>query len=94
MFSGILIEFHVSVFNLGLYVCQIFCFSSEVADTVHGERFPGLNIHGFGAIEVFTDILSHCLGHKCSLFSTVKERRLYSQKNFHGTPKTVKNMKV
>ena len=22
------------------------CFSSEVADTVHGERFPGLNIHG------------------------------------------------
>ena len=70
------------------------CFSSEVADTVHGERFPGLNIHGFSAIEVFTDILSHCLGHKCSLFSTVKERRLYSQKNFHGTPKTVKNMKV
>ena len=42
MCSGILTEFCVSVFNLGLYVCQIFCFSSEVADTVHGERFPGL----------------------------------------------------
>ena len=62
MFSGILIEFHVSVFNLGLYVSRIFCFSSEVADTVHGERFPGLNIRCFSAIEIFTEILSHCLG--------------------------------
>ena len=94
MFSGILIEFHVSVFNLGLYVCQIFCFSSEVADTVHGERFPGLNIRCFSAIEIFTEILSHCLGHKCSLFSTVKERHLHSRINFHGTPKNHENAKV
>ena len=61
MFSGILIEFHVSVFNLGLYVSRIFCFSSEVADTVHGERFPGLNIRCFSAIEIFIEILSHSL---------------------------------
>ena len=59
-----------------------------------GKDSLGLNIHSFSAIEVFTDILSHCLAHKCSLFSTVKERRLCLQKNFHGTPKIVKNMKV
>ena len=94
MFSGILMEFHVSVFNLGLYVCQIFCFSCKVADTVHGERFLGLNICCFSAIKIFTEILSHCLGHKCLLFSTVKERYLYSRINFQGTPKNRENTKV
>ena len=54
--------------------------------TVDRERFAGLNIHSFSAIKVFTEILSHCLGHKCSLFSTIKEWRLYSQKNFCVTP--------
>ena len=54
--------------------------------TVDGKRFVGLNIHGFSAIKVFMEILSYCLGHKCSLFSTIKERHLYSRKNFHGTP--------
>ena len=29
---------------------------------------------GFSTIKVFTEILSRCLGHKCSLFSTIKER--------------------
>ena len=54
-------------------------------NTVDGERFAGLNIRGFCAIKVFTEILSCCLDHKCSLFSTIKERRLYSWKNFCGT---------
>ena len=33
------------------------------------------------------EILSRCLRHKCLLFSTIKERCLYSWKNFCGTPK-------
>ena len=59
--------------------------------TVDGERFTGLNIHGFSAIEVFTEILSRCLGHKDSLFSTLKERCLNSRKNFCGTPENHEN---
>ena len=54
--------------------------------TIDGERLIGLNIHSFSAIEVFTEILLHCLGHKCSLFYTIKERHLYSRKNFRGIP--------
>ena len=50
------------------------------------------NICGFSAIEVFTEILSWCLGHKCSLFSTIKERRLNSWKNFHGTRENRKSL--
>ena len=54
--------------------------------TVDGERFARLNIRGSRAIEVFAEIFLCCLGHKYSLFSMNKERHLYSQKNFHGTP--------
>ena len=54
--------------------------------TVDGERFAGLNICSFSAIKVFTEIVSHCLGHKYSLFSTIKEKRLYSRKNIRSTP--------
>ena len=32
--------------------------------TVDGERFAGLNIHGFSAIKVFVEIFSCYLGHK------------------------------
>ena len=46
------------------------------------ERFAGLSIHSFNPIGVFTEILSHCLGQKCSL---IKERCLYSQENFSST---------
>ena len=46
------------------------------------ERFAGLSICGFSATEVFTEILSRSLGHKYSLFSTIKERCLYSWKTF------------
>ena len=60
--------------------------TNENWSTIDGERFVGLNICGFSAIKVFTEILSHCLGHKCSLFSTIKGRHLYSRKNSHGTP--------
>ena len=45
-------------------------------DTVDGERFAGLNICGCSTIKVFTKILLHYLGHKYSLFSTIKERHL------------------
>ena len=54
-------------------------------------KIPGLNICGFSAIKVFVEILSHCLGHKCSLFSTNKERHLYSWKNVCGTAGTPGN---
>ena len=32
--------------------------------TVDGERFAGLNIRGFSAIKVFTEIFLRCLGHR------------------------------
>ena len=34
----------------------------DTADT-DGERFTGLNIRGFSAIEVFAEIFLRCLGH-------------------------------
>ena len=54
-------------------------------NTIDVEIFAGLNIHGFSPIKVFAEIFLCCLGHDCSLFSAIKERCLYSQKNFHGT---------
>ena len=62
------------------------CFGKQVIATVDKERFAGLNICNFSIIEVFMEILSCYLGHKCSLFSTIKEGHLYSWKNFRGTP--------
>ena len=53
--------------------------------TIDGERFAGLNVRVFNSIEVFTEILSCCLGQKCLLFSIIKERHLYSWENFCGT---------
>ena len=56
--------------------------------TVDGERFARLNIRDFSAIEVFAEILLRCLGHKQCIsthFSKIKERHLYSRKNFRGT---------
>ena len=53
--------------------------------TVDEERFAELNVCIFNPIEVFTEILSRCLGQKCLLFSIIKERYLYSWENFHGT---------
>ena len=46
------------------------------------ERFAELNVHGF---EVFTEILSRCLGQMCLLLSIIKERHLYSREKFCGT---------
>ena len=56
-------------------------------------KFAGLNVRGFSTIKVFIEILLQCLGHKCSLFSTIKERCLNSQKNFRGTPENHENRK-
>ena len=61
--------------------------------TIDEERFAGLNIRGFSTIKVFSEIFSHCLGHKYSLISIIQEGHVYSRKNFHGTPKTVKTQK-
>ena len=52
---------------------------------VGGDRFAELNICGFSAIKVFTEILLYCLGHKCSLFSTIK-KGAYIHGKLHGTP--------
>ena len=73
---------------------EIFIREIILKTIIDRERFAGLNIHGFSPIEVFMEILSHCLGHKCSLFSLIKERQLYSQKNFRGTPENCENTKV
>ena len=66
------------------------CIKHEQVFTIDGERFAGLNIHGFSTIEVFVEMFSHCLGHKYSLFSINKERHLYSWKSFGGTPENAK----
>ena len=64
------------------------------SDTVDGERFTGLNIHGCSTIKVLTKILSRCLGHKYSLFRIIKERHYIHGKTFMVVLKTVKNAKV
>ena len=43
-------------------------------NTVHGEKFAGLNVPVFNPIEVFVEILLCCLGQKCLLISIIKER--------------------
>ena len=53
--------------------------------TIDVERFAGLNICSFSLIKVFVEIFSHCLGQNYSLFSIIKEKCLYSWKNFHCT---------
>ena len=49
------------------------------------ERFARLNIRSFNPIEVFTEILLHCLHQKCLLFGITKEKCLYSWEKVHGT---------
>ena len=58
----------------------------QLSYAVDGETFAGLNICSFSVIKVSKEILLCCLGHKCQLFSTIKERHLNSRKNSHGTP--------
>ena len=54
--------------------------------TVDREKFVGLNVRVFNPIEVFAEMLSHCLDQKCLLFSIIKERHLlYSRANSRGT---------
>ena len=53
--------------------------------TIDKEKFTGLNVHLFNPIEVFAEILSRCFGQKSLLFSTIKERHLYSWENFRST---------
>ena len=53
-------------------------FNTDKYGTIDGEKFAGLNVHFFNPIEVFAEIFSLCLGQKSLLFSTIKERHLYS----------------
>ena len=54
--------------------------------TIDMKSFTGLNIPSFSAIKVLMEIILHCLGHKYSLFSIIKERHLYLRKIFYGNP--------
>ena len=82
------------IINIQLQFCyldfSIFISSAaityELPHTIDREKFAGLNIRGFSAIEVFTEIFLCCLDCKYSLFSTIKERHLYSHENFCSTP--------
>ena len=56
-----------------------------------GERFTGLNICGFNAIEVFAEIFLCCLGHKYSL---LKRGTYIHGKTFAVFLKTMKNAEV
>ena len=57
----------------------------DIYGTIDGKKFAGLIVHFFNFIEVFAEILSRCLGQKSLLFSTIKERHLYSRENFRST---------
>ena len=45
-----------------MFACDVVCV--PIKYTIGGERFTGLNIRGFSAIEVFAEIFSRCLDHK------------------------------
>ena len=62
--------------------------------TVDVERFTGLNIRSFNPPKVFAEILLRCLGQNCLLLHIIKERCLYSWKNFHGILEIMKTVKV
>ena len=71
-----------------LAIChELFIREIVLKTTVDRERFTRLNVHGFRLIEVFMEIFLRQLGYKCSLINIIKERRLYSWINSHGTPK-------
>ena len=54
------------------------------------ERFAGINICSFSPIKAFTEILSRCLGQRCTLLN----RRAYNhEKTFSVLLKTVENAK-
>ena len=55
----------------------------RMGNTVDGERFTGINIHGFNAIKVFVEIFSRCLGHK-QCISTLYLVQLKGGTYIHG----------
>ena len=62
-----------------------------IKHNVDDKRFAGLNMCGFSAIKVFTEIFLHYLGRKCSLFSTIKRGTYIHRKTFVILQKTMKN---
>ena len=61
---------------------------------VDGKRFAGLNICCFSVIEVFTEILSRCLGHSAHYLVQLKRDTYIHGTTFVILPRTVKNVKV
>ena len=59
-----------------------------------GEGFAGLNIRVFNPIEIFAEILSRCLDHKCLLFSIIEKGTYIHEKIFAVLLKTVKNANI
>ena len=62
--------------------------------TVDVERFAGLNFHSFNPTGVLVEILLHCLGQRCLLFSIIKKGAYIHRKTFAAPLKTVKTTKV
>ena len=55
----------------------------DTSNTINVERFAGLNIHSFGPIKFFTEILCGALASSVYYLTIAK----YSQENFCGTLK-------
>ena len=73
--SSVVTCYHGSWLGLGLSVCMFSVYVYVLVlyiHTVNGERFAGLNIRSFDPTEVFTEMLSRCLGQRCLLFSIVQ----------------------
>ena len=66
----------------------------KIEHTVDGERFAGLDIHGFSAIEVLMEILSCCLAMSTHYLVQLKTGTYIHVKTLTVLRKTVKNMKV
>ena len=62
-----------------------YCVCTLMTTTIEVESFAGLNICNFNPTKVFTEMLSHYLGHKFLLFSIINGRHLYSWETFCST---------
>ena len=54
-----------TILRLCKHLQNFYLQKSPYSITVDMGRYAGLNVSGFNPIEVFTEILLHCLGQKC-----------------------------
>ena len=73
-----------------IHTC-VSCVVTLMQCTIDGERFAGINAHGFNLIEVFAELLLRCLGQKCFLFSVIKRGTYIHGKTFTVLLNIVKN---